>query len=131
MSWISLLGWLTLCFAVAGISGRWTAKEIPTWYRSLRRPAIAPPNWIFGPVWTLLYALMAIAAWLVSQTPPTSARTLALALFLPQLALNFTWSWIFFHLHRMGQRFSRICSSGSPLPPPSPPLYLSPISRHG
>ena len=102
MRWISLLGWMALCFTVAGVSGRWTAKEIPTWYRTLRRPAIAPPNWIFGPVWSLLYALMAIAAWLVSQTPSSRARSLALALFLLQLALNFAWSWIFFHLHRMG-----------------------------
>jgi benzodiazapine receptor len=102
MRWISLLGWLALCFSVAGISGLWTAKEIPTWYRTLRRPAIAPPNWIFGPVWSLLYALMAIAAWLVSQTPPSTLRTVALALFLLQLALNFAWSWLFFHLHRIG-----------------------------
>jgi len=102
MRWISLLGWLALCFSVAGVSGLWTAKEIPTWYSTLRRPAIAPPNWIFGPVWTCLYALMAISAWLISQAPSTPARTLALALFLMQLALNFVWSWLFFHLHWMG-----------------------------
>lgn len=101
MRWISLVGWLALCFSVAGVSGLWTAKEIPTWYRTLRRPAIAPPNWIFAPGWTFLYALMAIAAWLVSQTPPSPARTIALALFLLQLGLNFAWSWLFFHLHRM------------------------------
>jgi benzodiazapine receptor len=102
MRWISLLGWILLCFAVAGISGRWTAQEIPTWYRALRRPPIAPPNWLFGPVWSLLYALMAIAAWLVWQTPPTTLRTAALVLFILQLTLNFAWSWLFFHLHRMG-----------------------------
>lgn len=102
MRLISLLGWLILCFGVAGLSARWTAKEIPTWYRTLRRPAIAPPNWIFGPVWSLLYALMAIAAWLVTLTPSSPQRTLALALFVVQLALNFAWSWLFFRLHRMG-----------------------------
>ncbi len=102
MRWISLIGWLVLCFAVAGISGSWTAVEIPTWYRSLLRPAIAPPNWIFGPVWSVLYALMAIAAWLISQLPNSKERTVALLLFCLQLALNFAWSWLFFHLHRTG-----------------------------
>jgi len=62
MRWVWLGVWLVLCFGVAGVSGRWTASEIPGWYQTLVRPAIAPPNWVFGPVWTLLYALMAIAA---------------------------------------------------------------------
>ena len=93
---------MILCFTVAGVSGRWTAREIPTWYRTLRPPAIAPPNWVFGPVWSVLYALMAVSAWLISMTQPSSMRTLAVILFLFQLALNFAWSWIFFRLHRMG-----------------------------
>ena len=62
MRWIWLAAWLGNCFAVAGVSGHWTAGEIPGWYRTLARPAIAPPNWVFGPVWTLLYALRAVAA---------------------------------------------------------------------
>ena len=102
MRFISLLGWLGLCFGIAGLSARWTAKEIPTWYGTLRRPAIAPPNWVFGPVWSALYALMAVAAWRVSLTPSSPLRAFALTLFLIQLALNFAWSWIFFRLHRMG-----------------------------
>ena len=62
MRWIALVFWMGLCFAVAGISGRWTAIEVTGWYRTLARPGIAPPNWVFGPVWTLLYALMALSA---------------------------------------------------------------------
>lgn len=102
MRWISLLTWIALCFLVAGLGGRWTTAEIPVWYRGLIRPSIAPPNWIFGPVWTLLYLLMAIAAWLVWQTPSSALRTWGVALFLAQLAMNLGWSWIFFHKHALG-----------------------------
>jgi hypothetical protein len=71
--------------------------------QTLRRPSpIAPPNWVFGPVWTLLYALMAIAAWRVWLAAPSAIRTWGLVLFLVQLALNFAWSWIFFRQHAIG-----------------------------
>lgn len=102
MRWILLVSWMLLSFAVAGVSGSMTAKEIPTWYRTLIRPSIAPPNWVFGPVWMLLYALMAIAAWEISLLPPSPSRTTALVLFAVQLALNFVWSFIFFHWHQIG-----------------------------
>ena len=102
MRWISLLFWLVVCFAVAAVSGRWTAGEVVGWYRTLVRPAIAPPNWVFGPVWTLLYAMMAIAAWRVALAAPSPLRTWGIALFLLQLGLNFAWSWIFFRQHAIG-----------------------------
>jgi tryptophan-rich sensory protein len=102
MRWISLICWVGICFAVAGVGGRWTMSEVPGWYRTLARPAIAPPDWIFGPVWTLLYALMAIAAWRVWESPASQMRTWGLVLFLVQLLLNFAWSWIFFHHHAIG-----------------------------
>ena len=102
MRWVGLLFWMVLCFAVAGLGARWTAGEVTGWYTTLKRPAMAPPNWVFGPVWTLLYALMAVAAWRVWLAEPSRARTLALALFLAQLVLNLAWSWIFFRSHAMG-----------------------------
>jgi translocator protein len=102
MRWIWLVGCLVVCFTVAGVSGRWTAAEIPGWYRTLARPSIAPPDWVFGPVWTLLYALMAVAAWLVVRAEPSPLRTWGLVLFGVQLALNFAWSWIFFRQHALG-----------------------------
>jgi tryptophan-rich sensory protein len=108
MRWISLLFSIALCFMVAGVSGQWTASEIPGWYRTLIRPAIAPPNWVFAPVWTLLYALMAVAVWLVGQSAPSPLRTWALVLFLLQLGLNFAWSWIFFHHHALGAALAEI-----------------------
>jgi len=100
--WLALVFWFVLCFAVAGIGGRWTAGEIGGWYRTLARPAIAPPNWVFGPVWTLLYGLMAFAAWRIWLAPSSPGRILALGLFLAQLALNLAWTWIFFRKHAIG-----------------------------
>ena len=108
MRWIWLVFWFGLCFTVAGVSGRWTAAEIPGWYRTLVRPSIAPPNWVFGPVWTLLYALMAIAAWQVWLSPSSPVRTWGMVLFLVQLGLNFGWSWIFFRQHAIGAALAEV-----------------------
>ena len=102
MRWISLVVWLGLCLGVGGLGGRWTAPEIPGWYRSLAKPSFNPPSWVFGPVWTMLYVLMACAAWIISGTVASPLRLGALALFLVQLALNLAWSWIFFHRHALG-----------------------------
>lgn len=108
MRWISLICWLAICFVVAGVSGSWTASEISGWYRSLARPAIAPPNWVFGPVWTLLYALMAVAAWQVWQSAASSERSWGLILFLVQLGLNFAWPLIFFRHHAIGAALAEV-----------------------
>lgn len=110
LSWLSLLFWIALCFAVAGVSGRWTAKEIPGWYRDLAKPAITPPDRVFAPIWTILYVLMAIAAWRVWLAPASGARTLGLALFLVQLGLNFAWSWIFFRRHAIGAALAEVAA---------------------
>jgi len=99
--WISLLGWFVLCFAVGGFAGAGTASDVDGWYRTLVRPSFAPPNWVFAPVWTLLYAMMAIAVWRIGLTPASPTRTWAIALFLAQLALNFAWPWIFFRFHAL------------------------------
>ena len=67
------------------------------WYAGLSKPPFNPPNWIFGPVWTVLYALMAFAAWRIMRLPSsTRGRSLALSLFFIQLAFNAAWSWMFF-----------------------------------
>jgi len=102
MRWVWLVLWIVGCLAVGGIGGRWTAPEIPGWYRSLAKPSFNPPSWIFGPVWTTLYVLMAVAAWRVAASPESPLRSLGLTLFVFQLALNLAWSWIFFHKHAIG-----------------------------
>ena len=74
-----------------------TYPNLAPWYAGLTKPTFNPPNWIFGPVWTTLYVLMAFAVWRILRLPQTSAaRRLALIFFFIQLALNAAWSWMFF-----------------------------------
>src|SRR2546429_635093 len=99
---IALAASLALCFAVAGLRAYWTAQGLGPWYDGLRKPAWNPPSWVFGPVWTVLYASMAVAAWLVWRRRGLAAAWLPLSLFGLQLALNVAWSGIFFALRRPG-----------------------------
>jgi tryptophan-rich sensory protein len=94
-----LLALLALAPSVlaSALGGLATAPAIPTWYAGLAKPALNPPNWVFGPVWTLLYAILAYAFWRILRLPAdTPGRGRAIALFLVQMALNAAWSWAFF-----------------------------------
>ena len=91
---------LLLTLGVAAAGGYATAPEISGWYATLAKPSFNPPNWIFGPVWTALYVLMAIAAWRVWRVASLSSRPMQL--FFVQLAFNLAWSFIFFHAHATG-----------------------------
>jgi translocator protein len=106
--WLALLFWVVLCFTVAALGARWTVNEIPAWYRTLIRPWFSPLDWVFGPVWSLLYLLMAVSAWRVGLEPPSGLRTAALLLFAAQLGLNLAWSWIFFRKHAIGAALAEI-----------------------
>ena len=87
-----LIASLVVCLAVGLVGSFITSPAIPTWYAQLSKPAFNPPSWLFGPVWTALYILMALAAWLVwRQGRQTDGVKLALALFALQLALNLLW----------------------------------------
>ena len=76
-----------------------TFPNLAPWFAGLVKPSFNPPNWVFGPVWTTLYALMAFAAWRILRLPPSPARRTAMILFFGQLALNVAWSWMFFAAH--------------------------------
>jgi tryptophan-rich sensory protein len=76
-----------------------TYPNLAPWYASLTKPSFTPPNWIFGPVWTTLYLLMAFSVWRILRLPDGSMRRTALTLFFIQLALNAAWSWMFFAAH--------------------------------
>lgn len=105
---VGLVVAIVVCFAAAGIGSLATVDAIPTWYATLRRPSWNPPNWVFGPVWSLLYLMMAVAAWQVWRTAGWQGARLALGLFAFQLLLNVGWSVVFFGLHRPGWAFVEI-----------------------
>jgi len=96
----SLVVAVGLCLAVGALGGWVTATSVKTWYPLLNKPGFTPPGWLFGPVWTVLYILMGIAAWRVWCTGAKARK--ALALFAVQLALNLAWSVVFFGLHKIG-----------------------------
>lgn len=85
-----------LPFAAAGVGGVVTARAIPTWYRGLDKPPWNPPDWVFGPVWTVLYLMMGIAAVLVRRQAEGSRGAQAMSLYGLQLGLNLGWSLVFF-----------------------------------
>ncbi|MFC4207207.1 TspO/MBR family protein [Vreelandella malpeensis] len=87
-----LVGWLVLAYLAAAV-GAVASINAAEFYESLQQPAWAPPTWLFGPMWTTLYGLMGIAAWLAWRE--RGARS-ALVVFVIQLALNALWSWLFF-----------------------------------
>ena len=100
-SWKSLVVlalFIAVCLGVAGAGGLSTAGSVQQWYPSLQKPAWTPPSWLFGPVWTTLYLMMAFAAWLVWRKRKEENVKAALGLFVFQLVLNAAWSPLFFGL---------------------------------
>lgn len=103
---LALIGWLLLTFAFAAL-GALGSADAAAYYAALQQPAWAPPAWLFGPVWSALYLLMALAAWRATQAAAAHARPLG-ALYLLQLAINSLWSWLFFHWHQGALAFACI-----------------------
>jgi tryptophan-rich sensory protein len=105
---IGLLVFLTICLLTAQAGSMLTRPSITSWYAGLAKPAWTPPNWVFAPVWTALYVMMAVAAWLVWKNHGFRTAGLALTLFGAQLALNLGWSALFFALQRPAAAFAEI-----------------------
>lgn len=99
---LALVGWIGLCF-LAPAAGAFAMPD--GWYAALRKPSWNPPGWVFGPVWTLLYTMMAVAAWMVWKRGGWKRQRGPLVLFLVQLVLNAAWTPLFFGLHRPGLAF--------------------------
>ena len=95
---LGLIGWLFVSFAASAV-GAVASIQARSFYSQLSQPAWAPPPSVFGPVWTVLYALMAVAAWLVWRRGGFRINRIALSFFLAQLILNALWSWLFFAWH--------------------------------
>jgi tryptophan-rich sensory protein len=87
---------IIVCFVAAFIGSVFTISNIPTWYASIKKPELTPPNWVFGPVWTTLYILMGIALYLVLEKGWNEKTKLPVAVFALQLVLNTVWSILFF-----------------------------------
>ena len=98
--WLGLLASLALAYGVAGLSGTVTVAAIPVWYGTIAKPWFTPPDWVFGPVWTTLFTMMAVAVWRVWRCGPSPRVRQALRLYAIQLALNGLWPLLFFGLHR-------------------------------
>jgi len=94
---LGAIGWLVLTFGAAWLGSRFMPDD---WYQNLKKPRWNPPNKIFAPVWTLLYLLMAAAAWLIWKNYDFSIAIFPFLLFIIQLLLNAAWTWTFFKLHR-------------------------------
>ena len=94
---VSVIG----CELVGIAATPFTLSAIPTWYQTLNKPFFSPPNWVFGPIWTILYFLMGLAVYLIwtSKTKNQKLRQVGLKFFSIQLGLNFLWSILFFGLH--------------------------------
>ena len=111
-SCLALLGWIALA-AAAGAVGGIASRDAGDFYGALAKPTWAPPGWLFGPVWSALYLLMGVAAWLVWRARPAtpaehSSRRWGLALFVGQLGLNALWTWLFFAWRQGGAAFGEI-----------------------
>jgi tryptophan-rich sensory protein len=109
---LALLGWIALA-ATAGAVGGIASRDAGVLYGALAKPVWAPPGWLFAPVWSALYVLMGVAAWLVWRARPETpadraSRRLGLALFVGQLALNALWTWLFFAWRQGGAAFGEI-----------------------
>ena len=104
-SLVSLIIWIVVCLGMGASGSFLTPGE---WYAQINKPTWVPPNYIFGPVWTVLYIMMGVAAWLVWKQGGFSGTAPALTFFVIQLVLNAAWTWIFFGLYQPGLAFLEI-----------------------
>jgi translocator protein len=120
MELLKAFGFIAVCELAGALGALSTVKCIPAWYATLHKPSFSPPNWVFGPVWTMLYALMGISVYLVYRAAPdvissgrvsvgvrsnAEAVRFALIVFFVHLFFNGIWSLIFFGMHRPGLAF--------------------------
>ena len=100
---------LLICIAfpliIGGVSGFFTVQGVKDWYLTLAKPNFTPPNYLFGPVWTFLYALMGVAFFRILEKGKSVPKIKAIRIYLWQLFFNFCWSFLFFSQHQIGLAF--------------------------
>jgi benzodiazapine receptor len=106
-TWV-LAAFVAACLGIGALGAVATASSVGTWYRDLNKPAFTPPAWVFGPVWTLLYVMIAVAGWRVWRVRDTGGRKAALTVYAAQLALNLAWSFVFFRARMIAAAFADI-----------------------
>ncbi len=99
---------ILVCFSAAGLGGMATTAGLKDWYPALEKPAWNPPDWIFGPVWTVLYLMMAISVWMIWRQVGFERGKKPLLIFAVQLVLNTFWSLLFFGMRQPGWAFAEI-----------------------
>ena len=105
---LGLGAFIALCFFISAIGGAVTVRSVGTWYQTLNKPPFNPPDWVFAPVWTLLYAMIAVAGWRVWRARGLAGGRVALAVYGLQLALNLAWSLLFFGGRMIGAALAEI-----------------------
>lgn len=98
-NWVKLVVSVLFTVGIGSLGGLFTMSEIQGWYAGLQKPSFNPPNWLFGPVWSMLYLLMGISFYLIWKQPVSTVRNVGLTLFVIQFILNFFWSILFFNQH--------------------------------
>jgi benzodiazapine receptor len=99
---LALFAFVAVCLAIGAIGAAVTSTSVGTWYQLLHKPPFNPPDWVFGPVWTVLYVAMAVAAWRVWRRLGLHGGRHALSLFAIQLLLNLSWTVLFFGFRQIG-----------------------------
>jgi len=103
-----LAAFVLLCLAISGVGGWVTATSVGGWYQALAKPAFNPPDWVFAPVWTALYLMIALAGWRVWRLRGIASARGALTVYAVQLALNLSWSFVFFGARLIGAALAEI-----------------------
>ena len=106
--WLGLGAFIALCFVISMIGGALTGLSLATWYRTLGKPSFNPPDWVFAPVWTLLFLMIAVAGWRVWRVGARAGVRAAMAAYAAQLALNLAWSALFFGGRMVGAALAEI-----------------------
>ncbi|MEO1421373.1 MAG: TspO/MBR family protein [Pseudomonadota bacterium] len=104
---LGLIGWFAITIAASALGAR-ASIAASEFYAQLTQPVWAPPAWVFGPVWSILFAMMATAVWLVWRSGGFAANRIALLAYLVQLGLNVLWSWLFFGWQLSGPAFAEV-----------------------
>ena len=97
----ALFGFVAACLVISGLGGAITATSVGNWYQTLAKPSFNPPDWVFAPVWSTLYILIAVAGWRIWRHRQRKATRNAFFIYAVQLALNLSWSGLFFGMQRI------------------------------